>query len=129
LKRWAISRAISTCCFWSLADRHLVRLEHQNVGRHQDRVAEKPHRDALVRILAAGRLVLGDRGLVRMRAVHQPLRGHARQNPRQLHDLGHVGLPVEHDLLRIEPAREPGSGDLERRPRDPSASLLFTSEW
>lgn len=33
--------------------RHLVRVEHQDVRRHQDRIAEQAHRDAGVRVCSA----------------------------------------------------------------------------
>ncbi len=92
---------------------HLVRLEGQDVGGHQHRVHEEAGRHAVVQLPARG-LVLVLRGLVGMGPVEQALAGHARQQPVQLRDLGDVGLPVERDVLRVQPRRQPARGDLHR---------------
>ena len=53
-------------------DRHLVRVEHQDVGRHQHRVHEQAGGHVGVGVVAGGR-VLVDRGLVGVGAVEQAL--------------------------------------------------------
>ncbi len=99
------------------ADRNPVRIEQQDVGRHQDRVAVQPHRDAGVRILA-GLEVGVERGLVGVGAVHLPLGGDAGQQPGQFGRLGDVALAIEAHPLRIESGGQPGGGDLEPRALD-----------
>ena len=54
------------------AHRHLVGVEGEDVGRHQHRVAVQAHVHAVVGV-ASGRDVGGDRGLVGVGAVEQPL--------------------------------------------------------
>jgi hypothetical protein len=96
------------------ADRHLVGLEHQDVGGHQHRVHVQAGVDAGVGIQAFG-VVAVHRRLVGVRAVEQALAGHAGQQPGELGNLRHVGLAVEGDLVRIQPAGKPGGGDFQRR--------------
>jgi hypothetical protein len=45
---------------------------------------------------------------------NEPLRGVAREDPRQLEDLGDVRLPVQDRALRIEAEGEPRGGAIER---------------
>ncbi|GAB1384440.1 hypothetical protein MASR1M50_27610 [Burkholderiales bacterium] len=93
--------------------RHLVRLEHQDVGRHQHRVHEQAGRHVAVRVGAGGR-VLVQHGLVGVGAVEQALAGDAGQQPGEFGDLGDVGLAVEGDVLRVQPGGQPAGGDLQR---------------
>ena len=97
--------------FLVTAHRHAVCLEKQDVGRHQDRVAEQCHGNPLVRIAASGLLIGGDRRLVGMCTIHEPFRRHGGQDPGKLGDLRHVGLTIEDGVLRIQAQRQPGGGD------------------
>jgi hypothetical protein len=97
------------------ADRHLAGLEHQNIRRHQHRVAEQPQGHALVGILVGIGQILGDRRLVGVRAVHQPFGGDAGQHPGQFQNLRDVGLGVENDVLDLQAQRQPGRGDFQPR--------------
>ena len=105
--------------------RHLVGVEHQDVGGHQHRVAEQAHGDALVRILVAGGLVLGHRRLVGMGAVHQPLGADAGEHPGQLGDLGDVRLAIEDGVVGIQAQGQPGGGDLQARLLHPARVLAL----
>ena len=96
-----------------LAHRYLAGLEHQNVGRHQDRVAEQPHADPLVGVLVGIGHVVGHRRLVGVGAIHQSLGGDAGEDPGQLQDFRDVGLGVEDDVLDIQSQRQPGGGDFQ----------------
>ncbi len=99
------------------ANRHLVRVEHQDVRRHQHRVAVEPHGHAGIRVLAVLD-VLVHRGLVGMGAVEQPLGGDAGQQPGQLGDFRNVGLTIEGHAFGIEAASQPGRGNLQARALD-----------
>ena len=66
-----------------------------------------------------------DRRLVGVRAVEQALGGDAAQEPGQFGDLGDVGLAIEPDLVRIEPQRQPGCGDLQGRALHPLGLLAL----
>ena len=88
-----------------------VRVEHQYVGRHEHRVAEKPHRDACVDVLAA-RGIGFDKGLVCMGAVHEALRAHAVEHPVQQGDFGDVALAVQRDVFGIKACGKPAGGNL-----------------
>ncbi|MCY1432972.1 hypothetical protein D9M71_489900 [compost metagenome] len=98
-------------------DRHLVGVEHQDVGGHQHRVAEQAHGHPGVRVLALGD-VLVDRGLVGMGAIEQALGRHAREQPGQLGNLGDVRLAIEGHPLGVEAAGQPGGGDFQARTLD-----------
>ncbi|MNT13298.1 hypothetical protein D3C72_1482640 [compost metagenome] len=100
------------------AHRHLVRIEHDDVGGHQHRIRKQPHGDAVVGLDALGH-VLVNRRLVGMRPVHQPLGRHAGQQPGELGDFGDVRLAVERDALVVQAHRQPGGGDFQARTRDP----------
>ena len=90
---------------------HFVGAEHENVGRHQHRIAEQAHGHPEVRILP--RFLIGlDRGLVGVGAVHQALGGTAAEDPGQLGDLRDIRLPIEYRTLGIQPQRQPGGGNL-----------------
>src|SRR5690606_22461768 len=95
------------------AHRHAVGVEQQDVGGHQHRVHEQPRVDAGVVVLAVGAVAV-DRRLVGVRPVEDALAGHAREQPGQLGGLGHVGLAVEPDLARVQPAGQPRGGDFQR---------------
>ena len=94
-------------------DRHLVRLEHQNICRHQHRVHEEAGRHVGVRVMAGGGVFI-DRGLVRMGAVEQAFAGHAGQQPGQLGDFRNVRLAVKGHALRVQTGSQPGGGNLQR---------------
>ncbi len=96
------------------ADRHLVRLEHQDVGRHQHRVHEEAHVHAGIRVLLGGD-VLVHRRLVGVRTVEQALARDTGEQPGQLRNLGDVGLAVEPHALGVQPGSQPGCRDLQRR--------------
>ena len=95
------------------AYRHLVGVEHQDVCRHQHRVHEQTGGDTRVRVFA-GSVVFVDRGLVGVSAVEQAFAGDAGQQPGQFRDFRDVGLAVEGDLVRVQPAGQPGGRDLQR---------------
>ena len=99
------------------SDRHLVGVEDQDVGRHQHRVHVEARVDRGVRVFAL-RGVLVDRGLVRVRAVEQTLRGHAGEHPCEFRDLGNVRLPIERHARGIESAGQPCGRDFQPRTRD-----------
>ncbi len=63
------------------ADRNLCRLEHQDIGRHQDRVAVQRHRNTLVGVFVATFNVRLHRRFVGVSTVHEALRRHAGQDP------------------------------------------------
>ena len=91
--------------------RHDLGAEHQDVGRHEQRVGEHARVDAVVG-RPAGRLVGAGRRLVGVRAVEQALAGVAGQHPGQLEHLGKVRLAVQGHAQRVDPEREPGGGQL-----------------
>ncbi|MCY1400374.1 hypothetical protein D9M71_154540 [compost metagenome] len=98
-------------------DRHLVRVEHQDVRGHQHRVAVQAHGDAGVRVFA-GLDVLVHRSLVGVGAIEQALGGDAGQQPGQLGDFRDVGLAVEGHALDIQATGQPGRGDFQTRALD-----------
>ncbi len=106
------------------AHRHLVRLEHQNVGAHQHRVHEEAGGDIGIGIIARG-IVLVDRRLVGMGAVEHTLACDAGQQPGQLGNLRDVGLAVEHDALRVQPCSQPARRDLQRGALDARRLIAF----
>ena len=83
-------------------DRHLVRLEHQDVGGHQHRVHKQTRADLGIGLLLCGGVLI-DRRLVGMRAIEQTFGGDAGQQPGQLRDLRDIGLPVKGDTLGVQP--------------------------
>lgn len=95
-------------------DRHLVRVEDQDIGRHQHRIHEQACGNAGILVLAIGAVPV-HRRLVGMRAIEDALAGHAGQQPHQLGGLGHIGLPVEPHLVRVQAAGQPGGGDFQCR--------------
>ena len=97
--------------------RHVVGLEHQDVGTHQHRVHEQAGADVAVRVGTRGG-VLVQHGLVGVGAVQQALAGDAGEQPGQLRDLGDVGLAVEGHVLRVQSGGQPAGGDLERAALD-----------
>ena len=104
-----------------LADRHDVRVELQDVGRHQHRVGEEP---------VIGLHALRDLVLVGVRALEQAHRRHRREQPRELARLGQVRLAVEHRALRVEPAREVVERHLAHEaPALARASRTLVIEW
>ena len=76
---------------------HDVRVVHENVCGHQNRVGKEP----VIRREALGHLVL-----VGVPTLQEPHGCHGPQNPRKLADLGKVGLAVEDRSFRIEAAGE-----------------------
>ena len=95
LKRLATSRASSTCWRLVLADRHLVGVVQQDVGRHQHRIGQQrqPHR------VRAGRL---------LPELDHPgglaVAGGALEQVVQLGVLGYVGLYVTQRRGRVDAA-------------------------
>ena len=66
-------------------DRHAMRIEDQDVRRHQNRIGEEPHRRSKIGILT--RCLIRLHGcLVRMSTIHQAFRRRAAQYPAQLGD-------------------------------------------
>ncbi len=84
-------------------DRDHVRVVQDDVGRHQHGVIE----DTGVRGLA-----LGERIFIGRPAFELTGRDQAAEDPGELVHLDHRGLPEEHRMLRVEPRREPGGGDV-----------------
>ena len=95
-------------------DRHLLRVEHQDVRRHQHRIAEQAHGHAGIRVFALFD-VLVHRRLVGVGTVEQALAGDAGEQPAQLGNLGDVGLAVEGRLVGIQAQRQPGGCDFQAR--------------
>ncbi|MNN54929.1 hypothetical protein D3C81_1697750 [compost metagenome] len=93
-------------------DRHLVGVEHQDIGGHQHRVAEQAHGHAGVRVFAVLD-VLVHRGLVGMRTVQQAFGSNAGQQPGQLGDFRDVGLAIEGHLVRVQATGQPSGGDFQ----------------
>ncbi len=91
-------------------DGHLVGVEAEDVGGHQERVAVQAHVDAVVGI-PARRGVRGDGRLVGVRAVQQALRGHGGEQRRQPRDRGHAALAVQVHVGPLEPAGEQRGGE------------------
>ncbi|MNZ91669.1 hypothetical protein D3C78_1106630 [compost metagenome] len=106
------------------ADRHLVGVEHQDVGGHQYRVAVQAHADTGIRVFTVLQ-VLVHRGLVGMRAVEQALGRHAGQQPGQLGDFRDVGLAVEGHAFRVQATGQPGRGDFQTRALDALRVIAF----
>ena len=94
-------------------DRDLVRLEHQDVRGHQHRVHEEAHRHVGIDVDTGGGVLVHLR-LVRMGAIEHALAGHAGEQPRELRDLGDVGLAIEEHPRRIQARGQPARGDLQR---------------
>ena len=97
-----------------LADRHEIRVEHQNVRRHQDRVAEEAHRHAGIRILTALDARF-EHSLVGVSAVHQALGAGAVQQPVEERNLLNITLAIESNVFGIEACGKPRGGNLESR--------------
>ena len=95
---------------------HLVGLEHEDVGGHQDRIGEQAHGDGLVGVPVAPGFVLGNGRLVGVGPVHQTLGRHAGQHPGQFHDFRDIRLPVEH-AAGVQAGGQPACGDLQGRTR------------
>jgi len=105
-------------------DRHLVCVEHQNVGCHQYRVAVQPHGDARIRVFAVFQ-VLVDRRLVGVRTVEQALGRHAGQQPGQLRDFRDIRLAIERHTLNIETGCQPGRCDFLTRALNAQRVIAF----
>ena len=90
-------------------DGHLVGVEAEDVGGHQDRIAVQAHVDAVIWISARFG-VGGDRRLVGVRAVEQALGGHVAQQGREPRDRRHPALAVHVHVGAIEPARQQCGG-------------------
>ena len=91
------------------ADRHLVGVEREDVGGHQHRVAVEAHVHAVVGV-ASGRDVGGDRRLVGVGAVEQPL-GATLSAGRRSGDRGDPALAVQVDVRAVEAAGEQRGGE------------------
>jgi hypothetical protein len=91
-----------------LADRHLVGLVEQDVGRLQDRVGEQAHRRVVA--ATAGGLVLELRHPARLAEA-----GDAAEHPGELGVLRHVGLDEQRRPVQVHPGGEILGG------RDPGA--------
>ena len=89
-----------------LADGNAVGVEHQNVGRHQNGVAVKAHRNAGVHVFTLGGVGFNKR-LVGVCAVHEAFGADAVQKPVQLRDFRNVALTVKRDVIGIEPRSKP----------------------
>ena len=98
-------------------DRHLVRLEHQNISSHQHRVHEQARRDIGIRVVAGG-IVFIDRGFIRMGAVQHAFAGDAGQQPGEFGDFRNVGLAVKRHAFRVQPGGQPAGGNFQRRALD-----------
>ena len=94
-----------------VTDGHFVGVEHEDVGGHEDGVAEQAHRDVGIRILACGNGSVGC-SLVGMSTVHLTLARAAGQHPVEERNFRNVALSIEHDAFRIEACGKPRSGDL-----------------
>lgn len=94
-----------------MSDGHFVGVEHQNVGRHENGIAVKPHRDVGVRIPAGFDGGVGRR-LVGVGAVHLALGRAAGKKPVEGRNFGNVALAVENHLVGVEARGKPGRGDL-----------------
>ena len=86
---------------------HLGCFKHQDVSSHEYRITVQGHRYALVRVFVATFRVRLHRRFVRMRAIHEALRRHARQYPGQLRYLWYVRLSIEHGIVGVHSQRQP----------------------
>ena len=93
-------------------DGNFVGVEHENVGRHQNGVAEKPHRDVRIGIASRGHRLVDGR-LVGVRAVHLAFARRAGEEPIERGDFRNVALAVEDDALGIEPGGKPRGRNLQ----------------
>ncbi len=105
-------------------DRHLVCIEHEDVGRHQHRIAEQAHRNARVRVFTEFD-VLVYRRLVSVGTVQQALAGDAGQQPGQFGYLGNIGLAVEGHPIRIQATGQPGCSNFQTRLLDAQRVVAF----
>lgn len=60
-----------------------------------------------------------------MRPVQYTFAGDAGEKPGEFGYFWHIGLAVEHDTLRIEPAGKPTGGDFERGALDACRVVNF----
>ena len=97
--------------------RHLVRVEHQNVGTHQHRVHEQSNADIAVGV-AARRGVFVYRRLVGVSTVEHAFAQHTAQKPGELWDFRNVGLAVKNDFVRVEATGQPTGGNFQRAALD-----------
>ena len=86
--------------------RHFVRVEQQNIRRHQDGVHEQASRHVRIRVIA-GRIVFVNRGFVGVGAVQHAFTCHAGQQPRQLRNFWDIRLAVKRDAFRIHTRSQP----------------------
>ena len=93
-------------------DRHLVRVEGQNVRSHQHRIQIQARGDAGVGILASFRVAIHCR-LVGMGAVEHALGRDTSEKPGQFGNLGNIRLAIERDPLGVQPGRQPRGSDLQ----------------
>jgi hypothetical protein len=87
------------------ADRHDVRVEDQNIRRHQHGIGE----EAVI-----GREAMRQLVLVGVAALEQTHRRYRAQEPGEFGDFRHVGLFPEHGLLRIKTASQEIQRNIER---------------
>ena len=90
--------------------RNMAGVEHQDIRRHQYRVAEQAHGDTEVGVLARP-LVGLYRRLVGVGTIHQALGRVATEHPGQLGNLGNIRLAVKKSLVGIQPEGQPGRCD------------------
>ena len=95
-----------------LTYRHLAGFEHQNIGGHQDRIAEQSHGDAFIGVAVRIAHVLRHRCLVSVRTVHQALGSYTGDDPVQFQDFWNIGLGVKDGVIRVQTQGQPSGGDL-----------------
>ena len=95
-----------------ISHRNVVRIEEQDVRRHQDRIGIEAHVYPVVRIPARFGIGL-KHGFVGVGAVHQAFGGEGQQYGEQLKGLGHKRLLVKKNLFGVKPGSQPGRRDLQ----------------
>ncbi|RMP56527.1 hypothetical protein ALQ20_05443 [Pseudomonas syringae pv. atrofaciens] len=104
--------------------RNLMRVEHQDVGSHQHRVAVQSHGDACIRVFATFH-VLVHRRLVGVGAIEQALGRDAGEQPGQFRDFRNVRLAIEGHTIDVQPRRQPGRCDFQTRALNPQRVIAF----
>ena len=88
-----------------LADRYDVAVIEKNVGRHQNGVRDQPK----VHLFGFRPRIFEGMG-----PLDEPEACHTAENPGQLGDLRHIGLPPEDGIFRVKTAGQPGRSDVIR---------------
>ena len=92
------------------AHRHLVRLEHQNVGTHEHGVHEQAGRHIGIGVVA-GRVVFIDRCFVGVCSIEQSFARDAGEKPSEFWNFWNVRLTVKHDALGVKACGNPAGGN------------------